>query len=194
MIYSIDLLWGDNVDKKKGVRDVRSDHHGSLLHRYSILAGHSHVQASELSCTVCVALLSQLSAFKFLPTSKDFDAVYSNLVVLVSRIITRYIDGLVVLSKLVPQHIQHKYSMEMGKMSEVIVLDVLMKNEAYRSDMIDIKKCMQNYLGKEYPSQRRVLSGGDQLTCERQVEAQRHTMDGDSVQQEQEEEYLFSNA
>ena len=32
-------FWGDNVDKKKGVRDVRSDHHGELLHMYSILVG-----------------------------------------------------------------------------------------------------------------------------------------------------------
>ena len=49
------------------------------------------------------------------------------------------------------------------------------------SDMIDIMKCMQGYLGENYPDEKRVLSGGDQLTCERQVEAQRHTMDGDTV-------------
>ena len=175
-------FWGDNVDKKKSVRDVRSDHHGSLLHMYSILAGRSRVDASELSHTGCVAPLSQLPADTFLPTSEDFAAVQSNLIVIVSRIITHYIDGLSVLSKSVPQHIQHKYSAEMGKKSEVIVLDVLMKNESSRSDMIDIMKCMQDYLGKEYPSERRVPSGGDQLTCERQVGAQRHTMDGDTIQ------------
>ena len=62
------------------------------------------------------------------------------------------------------------------------MLDVLMKNESSRSDMIDIMKCMQDYLGKEYPSERRVPSGGDQQTCERQVGAQRHTMDGDTIQ------------
>ena len=91
-------FWGDNVDKK-GVRDVRSDHHGSLLHMYSILARSSRVQASELPCTGCVAPLSQLPADTFLPTSEDFAAVQSNLVVIVSRIITCYIDGLSVLSK-----------------------------------------------------------------------------------------------
>ena len=32
-------FWGDNVDKKRGVRDVRSDHQGELVHMYSILAG-----------------------------------------------------------------------------------------------------------------------------------------------------------
>ena len=47
--------------------------------------------------------------------------------------------------------------------------------------MIDIMKCMQGYLGDNYPDERKVLSGGDQLMCERQVGAQRHTMDGDTV-------------
>lgn len=60
---------------------------------YSILAGRSRVQPSELSRTGCVAPLSQLPADTFLPTSEDFAAVRSNLVVLVSRIITCYIDG-----------------------------------------------------------------------------------------------------
>ena len=70
----------------------------------------------------------------------------------------------------------------LSERSEVIVLDVLIKNEASRSDMIDIMKCMHDYLGKEYPTERRVPSGGDQLTCERQVGAQRHTMDGDTIE------------
>jgi len=29
---------GDNVDKHKGVRDIRSDNRGSMLHMYSLLA------------------------------------------------------------------------------------------------------------------------------------------------------------
>ena len=75
-------FWGDNVDKKKSGRDVQSDHYGSLLHMYSILAGCSRVDASELSHTGCVAQLSQLPADTFLPTSEDFAAVRSNLIVI----------------------------------------------------------------------------------------------------------------
>ena len=174
-------FWGDNVDKKRGVRDVRSDHHGSLLHMYSILAGRSRTNAKDLSPTGCVSSLSATSALEFLPSSEDHHAVRNNLVVVVSRILTQYIDSLSVFSKSVSAHIQHKYSKEMGRKSEVIVLDVLMKNEAKHSDMIDIMKCMQGYLGENYPDEKKVLSGGDQLTCERQVGAQRHTMDGDTV-------------
>jgi hypothetical protein len=125
--------------------------------------------------------LSATPAQEFLPTCEDYQAIRNNLVIIVCRILTKYIDSLSIFSKVIPPHILHEYSKEMGKKSEVIVLDVLMKNEAKHSDMIDIMKCMQGYLGENYPDERRVLSGGDQLTCERQVGAQRHTMDGDTV-------------
>ena len=47
-------------------------------------------------------------------------------------------------------------------MSDVFVLEVLIKNE-------DTMKTLENYLGENYPDDRPVLSGGDQLTCEWQV-------------------------
>ena len=67
-------------------------------------------------------------------------------------------------SKSVPEHISHIYSKEMEQKSEVIVLDVFHKNETKNSDMLDMKT-MQSYLG-DYSGT--VLSGGDQLMCERQ--------------------------
>ena len=57
-----------------------------------------------------------------------------------------------------------------------------MKNEVCNSDMVDIMKTIQGYLGDQYPPVNRVASGGNQLTCERQVGAQRHLMDGDTPQ------------
>ena len=48
-----------------------------------------------------------------------------------------------------------------------------MKNEAKHSDMISIMRTLQGYLGKNYDVEKRILSGGDKLTCERQVGAQR---------------------
>ena len=176
-------FWGDNVDKKQGVRDVRVDNQGSLLHMYSILAGRSRIPPNTLSYTGHISSLTTIPAKEFLPVEDDFINVQQNLIIIVSRMLTQYIKGLSAFAKAVPQHIQHQYSAEMGRKSEVIVLDVLMKNEACRGDMIEIMHCMQNYLGiqSEYPSEKKVLSGGDQLTCERQVGAQRHTMDGDTV-------------
>ena len=91
--------------------------------------------------------------------------------------------GLSPLSKAIPQHITHTYSAQMSKKFEVVVLDVLMKNEAKSSDMIDITEKMQQYLGKGYPKDRRVASGSDQLTCERQAGSQRHMMCGNAPEE-----------
>ena len=49
--------------------------------------------------------------------------------------------------------------------------------------MIDIMKTMQSYLGEHFPSDKKVISGGDKLTNERQCCAQRHLMDGDTPEE-----------
>lgn len=56
-------FWGDNVDKKKKARDVRSDHHGEMVHMYSVLAGISSV--------------SDVTPEMILPTTEDIAAVKS---------------------------------------------------------------------------------------------------------------------
>ena len=53
-------FWGDNVDKKRGVQDVRSDNQGTMLHMYSLLVGRSHIPGNGLSRTGQVAKLSSL--------------------------------------------------------------------------------------------------------------------------------------
>ena len=176
-------FWGDNLDQKRGVQDVHSDNQGHMVHMYSMLVGRSRTPAIELPRTSHVAHLDSLPADFFLPTASDVQAVKVNLVTIVSRLISRYIHHLSPLSKSIPKHILHKYSGEMSRKSEVVVLDVLMKNEAKHSDMLDIMLKMQEYLRKNYPSKRRVASGGDQLTCERQFGAQRHMMDGDTPEE-----------
>ena len=46
--------------------------------------------------------------------------------------------------------------------------------------MLDIMETMHGYLGKDYHADHCVLSGGDQLTCERQMVSQRHVMCGNT--------------
>ena len=170
---------GDNLDKKRRVRDIRSDHQGQLLHMYSILVARTRVPTS-LSRSGEVAPIMSIPTSLFLPNMQDLEKVENNLVVLVSRIITAHIKCLQPLAKYVPEHIKHKYSDAMAEKSDVVVLDVLMKNEAYGPDMIDIMRSLQDYLGKEFPTSQKVASGGDQLTCERQAAAQRHMMHEDN--------------
>ena len=173
-------FWGDNVDKQRKVRDVRSDHHGQMIHMYSVLVGKSRTPAPELSHSGQLSMISQAPSEMFLPTCDDVNKVKSTLAILVSRVLTQYISGLAPFSKAIPKHIVHRYSTEMSKKSEVVVLDVLMKNETKHTDMIAIMNAMHEYLGSEYNVQRRVLSGGDLLTYERQVGSQKNMMCGDT--------------
>ena len=174
-------FWGDNVDKKRKVRDLRSDHQGKMLHMFSMLVGQSRTPAPYLPCVGHGCDLAIVPPEFFLPSSDNVEKVKVNLVTLVSRVLTQYFPALVLLAKVVPKHIPHHYTEEMSKKSEVFVLDVLMKNEAKHQDMIEIMKTYQKYLDDSgFSNANRVLSGGDQLTCERQVGSQRHMMCGNT--------------
>lgn len=76
-------FWGDNLDKQKNVRDVRSDNQATMLHMYSLLVGHSRIPGIGLFCVGQVAKLSSSPTESFLPTLSDVNAVKKNLVVLV---------------------------------------------------------------------------------------------------------------
>ena len=174
-------FWGDNVDKSRRVRDLRSDHLGAMLHMFSLIVGKSRTPAPELSHRGQLSLISEVPEELFLPNSSDVEKVKGNLVKIVSRILTRYISALVPFAKIVPKHILHQYSREMAQKSEVFALDVLMKNEAKHKDMIDILKKYHENLGEGYDEHRRIVCGGDQLTCERGNGAQRNMMCGNSI-------------
>lgn len=172
---------GDNtLDRMRHVRDPRSDHKGDMLHCFSLLVGRSRTPALELPFTGQLSKLAETPNEFFLPKRADVLAVKENLVILVARILTEYFTALAPFSELVPKHILHRYSTEMSKKSEVVVLDVLMKNEAKNRDMLDIMGTLQGYLGEQYPEDRPVLCGGDQMTVERQIGAQRHMMCGNT--------------
>lgn len=170
---------GDNVDERKTVRDIRSDHHDTLHHMYSMLAVKARAIPPPPSTPFVRPNLTQLPARAFLPNRSHLLQLKCNLTILVSRVLCEHITPLMSLSKLIPRHIYHEHTSEMSQQSETVVLDVLHRNEAKHEDMLVIMRTMQSYLG-EHNSE--VLSGGDQLTCERQRGSKRHVMDGDTPQ------------
>jgi hypothetical protein len=174
---------GDNVNKQKKVRDIRSDHQSKMHNMYSILVAKGRVSLpeSDVEATSSCQLdnFKSISPATFLPSKEDVLALRGSLKILVAHILCRYITCLAPLSKQVPQHVSHENMESMALKSDVFFVDVLMKNEAAHADMVDIMEYMQDRLGEEF-STCTLLSGGDQLTCERQVNAQRHRMDGDS--------------
>ncbi len=61
-------FWGDNVDKQRKVRDLRSDNKGEMVHMFSILVGRSQTPAPELSYSGGhLSVLNNLPVDSFLP-------------------------------------------------------------------------------------------------------------------------------
>lgn len=173
-------FFGDNVDMSIGVRDLRSDHLKHLYHMYSVLAVKSRVPPPDGGHAVPRSF-NRLSPASFFPSESDVSSVRLNLAILVSRILCNYIKGLKKFRRMIPEHIPHRYSLAMAKKSEVVVIDVLYKNEACHQDMLDIMKYQQSFLGKNFSGS--VPSGGDLLTCERQRCAKQHKMDSDTPEE-----------
>ena len=153
----------------------------SPFESYILVCPRAHDPALSTSLSGSTSNLLQLKATAFLPTEEKVENLKMNLTVLVGRIICTYIECLRHLAHLIPQHIPHKFSDAMSEKSETFFLDVLLKNEAKSADMLDIMKTMHHYLGEDFPADKKVLSGGDQLTCERHCCAQRHLIDGDTA-------------
>ena len=174
---------GDTVDKKKGVRDLHSDKKGGMTHMFSMLVVKSRVLSTGLSITSSCSDFHSLQPADFLPTDSDLQSIKCNLITLVSRVLCTYITALKPFSSVVAAHIPHKYSEQMAKRSDVHVFDVLLKNEAAHAHMIDIMSHQQSFITNDFPSGHKLMSSGDQLTCERQVGAQRQRMDEDTARE-----------
>ena len=170
---------GDNVSKKKSTRDTRSDNQAKLHHMYSMIAIKARVTPPPMIPDFSPVSLDSVPVSNFLPSTEDITVLRTNLVSLVSRILCQYIKLFSSLSHLLPKHIHHTYTNEMSTKSDTVVLDVQHKNETKHDDMLAIMKSQQSYLGDNFSGT--VLSGGDQLTVERQRNAKRHIMDSDTA-------------
>ena len=165
---------GDNVDKQCNVRDIRSDHHGELRHMFSLLAIKARISPPAPLPEFSPPSLMSHHIDCFLPSREDMNVIQSDMEVLVARILCDYMKDLRQLKKYVVLHIPHTYSDKMAVKSDVLVLDVLHKNETKSSDMVHIMREMASYLGASYSHV--ALIGGDHVTCEREQGAKRHVM------------------
>ena len=171
----------DNVDKRKSVKDVRSDSQAKLHHMYSMIAVKACIPLPTVDRFTPIDLEKiPISTFStFLPSISDIQSLRRNLVILISSILCKYIKCLACISDVVPKHILHTHTDNMAKKSDTIVLDVLHKNEAKHDDMLDMR-IQQSYLKPHLD-----VTGlsGDQLTCERQRCVKHHIMDGDTAKE-----------
>ena len=78
---------GDNVDKQVNVRDIASDHHGKLMHMFSIFAVKARVSPPAPIADLSRSMLCTETVECFLPSKEDIIVIQGDLEVLVSRIL-----------------------------------------------------------------------------------------------------------
>ena len=100
-----------------------------MVHMYSMLVVKSRVRA-----TVLVSCQQRVNSK---PSEETWSFLY---------LLCKYMKGLKPLSPAVPNHIIHKYSKEMALKSDVHIVDVLMRNEASHSGMVEIMPHQQSFV------------------------------------------------
>ena len=83
----------DNVDKRKSVRDVRSDSQAKLHHMYSMIAVKARIPPPTVDRFTLIDL-EKIPISTFLPSISDIQSLWRNLVILINRILCKYIKGL----------------------------------------------------------------------------------------------------
>ena len=63
-------FWGDNIDKQQHVRDLQSEHHGKMLHMFTVLVGCTRTPSPTFSFTGQLDQFTNISPDYFLPASQ----------------------------------------------------------------------------------------------------------------------------
>ena len=113
---------GDNLDTRVLPRNMRADHQSQSLHYFNMYAVQDRIDLSHLSNESRVIDSDDIDLGKLLPLAEDYDALRSNFVILVSRILVENMPQLSKYAVFVTKNIEHKYSSEMSTKSNVVSL------------------------------------------------------------------------
>lgn len=109
----------DNIDSTVKPRYQRIDSQNKSLHYVQVYAVRDRINFSQLSNSPPSP--AGRSVYDILPTTSDYQMLKHNFAILVSHILVEHIPYFKDDFKgLVPRHIQHPYSAEMAKQSEVV--------------------------------------------------------------------------
>ncbi|XP_013382166.1 uncharacterized protein LOC106152931 [Lingula anatina] len=177
---------GDNVDLLIKARHMSSERQNKDIHWFFMYAAIDEVSGSHLD-NFRMPKVSDVPLTKCLPNSFDVKKLKYHCMVLWSRVVVHWIPALQCLSKAVVRHIPHRYENTMKAKTTTVPLGLLCKNENLPEDMLFILKHVQDrYVPQRVNKDKKneileqIFFGGDNLTVERAVNAQRASLDGDS--------------
>ena len=125
------ILVGDNFNKKINPRHMTVDHQAKSLQYFHSYAAKNRIPTNHLDDTKPRGDIADLPVSTFLPTSADCAALRSNFTILISRIFVKHLPYFSSFKKVVPMHIEHQYSKEMEKTSDVVYFVLSCKVKLY---------------------------------------------------------------
>ena len=113
-------LIGDNVDIEKHASHQTLEKRNQNHHWFHIMAVRDRVEDKILSDIKPKADIKKLPLHTFLPSVEDCQHLHKEFVILAVRVLVENLSAFKQFSKVVPEHIPHKYSSVMSKKSEIV--------------------------------------------------------------------------
>ena len=110
----------DNFDFHQDVHYMTEENQNVDKHYLSLMATKNRVSGSELPDVPIQHSIKEMDNGKCIPSRTDHQQQRNNYLVLVERILVKYIQCMNFLADVVTQHIPHKYSREMSQKSETV--------------------------------------------------------------------------
>lgn len=137
----------DNFDFKILANIMLQNHRNSDMHWIAHYATYDRVTTNHLNDTK--PLVENLKSFEnsnYLLSSDEMESMKKEFTILVARVLLKFFPCMKPLSRVVPGHIEHKYSEEMAKKSEIVMLPVVPFNQNKHSDIVQYLDWLQNLL------------------------------------------------
>ena len=117
---------GDNVDVHVNVRHETMAKKAKDMHWFQIYAVKNRVSGEHLPNSTHIRSVLSVPNSVFIPTVEDCLLLRSHLIIICSRILLKYCSFFEKFRDCIEMHIQHDYSSQMSKPSEIVSCLVLL--------------------------------------------------------------------
>jgi hypothetical protein len=139
----------DNFDFRILANILLQNHRNSDMHWIAHYATYDRFATKDLDDTK--PLVPDVKSFenvKYLLSPEEMDKMKNEFTILVGRVLVKFFSCMKPISSVIPQHIEHKFSNEMAKKSEIVMLPVVPYNQNKHSDVCQYLEWLQNLMFK----------------------------------------------
>ena len=137
----------DNFDFKVLAKIILQNHRNCDMHWIAHYATYDRFSTEDFDDTQ--PLVQNLTSFEnsnYLLSSEEMEKTKKDFTIIVARVLVEFFQCMKPISKVVPNHIEHIYSDEMAKKTEIVMLLVVPYNHSKHSDVCQYLDWLNNLL------------------------------------------------